>query len=196
MLMIFLEDPKRCKMELCNFIFKPNNLEIAKKVVRAFGNYWLNWDDSGCWADWSDHRLPDGYIRLIVDSENANMDEYTETCYSDAPVTSHDLTGHMMVVLDQAGAFDAPWIDTLDKESAEKDDRVAGYGTDSPKYYCFEDVGLSEIIGYLQANNSRSLSFWSDRVWVCEKDHEGNNKLEVMDLTDYAINVPFPEKAA
>ena len=184
-------------MELCNYIFKPNNLEISKKVICAFGDQWLDWDGAGCWPEWSDHRMPAGYIKLSILTENPNLEEYTEMCYSNEPVTSHDLTEHMMVVLDLAGAFDAPWVTAqYSKESAEEDDRVVGYGTDDPKYYCFQDVELADIVGYLQANNSRALSFWSDRVWASEKDQEGNKRFEVMDLIDYVINVPFPEKTA
>tara|TARA_R110000824_G_scaffold27426_19_gene93308 strand:- start:1223 stop:1777 length:555 start_codon:yes stop_codon:yes gene_type:complete len=184
-------------MELCNFVFKPNNIEIAKKVLGAFGNNWLNWDQAGCHAEWSDYGIPDGYIKLSIESESPIMDEYSEICYYDNPVTSRDLTEHMMIVLDQAGAFDAPWInDAFEEHEAKDDERIVGWGTKTPKYYCFEEVELSEIIGYLQANNSRSISFWSDRVWVREKDHEGASKFEVMNLIDYVMNAPFTKKAA
>ena len=184
-------------MQLCNFVFKPNNIEIAKKVIEAFGDQWLNWDDSCAYAEWSHHGMKNGYINLTIESEGVNTDEYTETCYHDLPVTSHDLTEHMMIVLDQAGAFDAPWLnERYDKKTAEEDSRVVGYGTDNPKYYCFEDVELSDIIAYLQANNSRSLSFWGTTVWICEKNHIGETKCTANNLIQYALNVPIFEKTA
>lgn len=183
---------------LGNFVFKPKNFEISKKVIEGFTDSWLNWDDHGIYINYStddDDRIPEGYVSLEICQDDGNLQYYTESCYSDEPITGYDLTNHMMVVLDQEGFFDASWVnDNYDKDEAAADERIVGFGTDNPKYYSFEDRELSEVISCLQENNTRSLSFWGTSVYIVEKDNKGQETAKSMPLVDYALNVSLPEK--
>jgi len=179
---------------LGNFVFKPKSLEISKKVIEGFTNEWLEWNDIGVYIEYTDYRVPKGYINLEIHSEDCNLERFTECCYLDEPVTSADLTSHMMVVLDHDGFFEAHHInDCYSKEQAEEDERIVGFGTDNPKYYSFEDRELSEIIACLQENNSRSLSFWNTNVYITEKDESGMTKSKSMPLIEYALNVSLED---
>ena len=142
-------------MEIANFVFKPKDPEIAKTVIDAFVNNWLDWAHNGFYYRWLENaELPEGYIYFSVEAES-HVEGYAEACWSDAPVLAKDLVNSMFVVLEQEGLFDAPWLNDHEPAMYESDPRSAGIGTDNPKWYSFEDVELHEIVCCLAAPDSR-----------------------------------------
>ena len=175
-------------MELTNFVFKPKNLEIAKMVIEAFANEFLGWADNGVYIAWCDRDMPQGYIKLCAESEGTATDYFSECCFSDEPVTSRHLTEHMMIALDDEGFFDAPWLtDGSQRDLESTDERAFGLETENPKWFSFEDVELSEVVAALSQNDSRIMSFYSDRVFITHKKKDGTWNSEGRPLVNHVL---------
>jgi hypothetical protein len=178
-------------MEIANFVFKPKDPEIAKTVIDAFVNNWLDWAHNGFYYRWLENaELPEGYIYFSVEAES-HVEGYAEACWSDAPVLAKDLVNSMFVVLEQEGLFDAPWLNDHEPAMYESDPRSAGIGTDNPKWYSFEDVALHEILQCLAAPDSRIAAFDCGQVYITEKDTHGRFTRERVSLIDYALKYPL-----
>ena len=67
-------------MHVGTFIFKPEQPQIAMKVIEAFTTHWLSWDECGAYA--------------------------TMSCWNPWPVTAADLADHMFITLYDQGFFE------------------------------------------------------------------------------------------
>ena len=179
-------------MILTSYVFKPKHPDIAAKILQSFVDNWLDWDECGVWL--ALQKINDGYVKLTAETENPNLEMFSETCWREDPVEGHHLTNDLMIFLDEEDFFHAPFINTLDPEEAKRDEAVAGYGTESPKYYSFHEEELSNVIFHLAQNNSRIVSFWEDdRVFIMDRGAEGERKCSHARLLDYVLNMPTPE---
>ena len=157
-------------MNAGTYIFKPKSEAIALRVIEAFGNGWLNWEESSSYMRARPVRKDvlalAGYIQIDIDCDGQTQ-ENTECCWHDAPVETHHLTADMLVVLDEEDFF-------------QPDD-------DGNKIYNFEDVELSELVVALAQNNSRIISPFDAKVWICEKDENGKLTYRTVDLINYFV---------
>lgn len=153
-------------MLIGNYIFKPQNAEIAEHVIKGFTDHWLNWDVCGAYSIMSTDRCPKGYHRLEVYVEGV-AEEFSESCWSGEPVEAADLTNHMFIVLHDQGFFD-------------EDDN-------GETIFSFEDRELAEVVVALAANNSRVISPWMDDVWIVDKDSNGATSHRRVEMLDYLL---------
>jgi len=148
------------------FIFKPEQPQIAMKVLEAFTTRWLSWDECGAYINMSNRRCPEGYYRLEIELEGV-AEEYTESCWNPVPVTAADLADHMFITLYDQGFF-------------EDDD-------DGETIFSFEDRDLAEVIIALAENNSRIISPWMDDVWIADKGSDGKCEIRRPSTLDYLL---------
>jgi hypothetical protein len=153
-------------MQAGTFIFKPENPQIAAKIIQNFTTKWLSWDECNAWSEMTSRDCPDGYYRVDIDIEGP-AEEFTELCWSQAPVTAKDLTDDMFIVLHEQGFFYNDY--------------------DGEINFSFEDRELCEVIVALAANNSRIISPWMDNVWIAEKDSEGKSTHRSVSTLNYLM---------
>ena len=171
-------------MSLSSYTFKPKHgHELAGKIIQRFCDDFLGYENEGFYLHWrtpqttpsaySDNaprQLPEGYVEFDIETENGNMEAFSETCYNDEPLSGHDLTGSFFALLG-----DDFWE-----------------GDDGEKEYHFGDRDLAEIVAALSAEDSRIVSFGCGRsAWIGEHNAEGEVKFKVVDLLDYALSVPI-----
>ncbi len=175
---------------LATYVFKPRYpKEMMGMVLESFTQYWLNWCDTGVHLHWRND-APDGYVKVDIDVDG-HMDQYSETCWSEAPVGSHDLTDSMFVLLDQTGFFDGEWL-LEDPEAWTGDERVSGLGTDKPKFYSFFERELDEVIRHMCEDGSRMMCFWSDKIFMCDIETPESFKARTVSLTEHALQMDLP----
>ena len=182
-------------MILTSYVFKPKHPEIAEKVLKSFVNNWLHWDEAGAWLVLQE--INDGYVKLTAETENPDLEMFSETCWREDPVEGHHLANDLMVFLDEEGFFNAPHIDKVfTPEEAEENKAVSGYGTENPKHYSFYEEELASVIFHLAQNNSRVVNFWEDdRVFIMDRGAEGERKCSHARLLDYVLSMPTSEDA-
>ena len=183
-------------MRFCNFIFKPKQKEITKKVVADFCEQWLGWNDAGLYWGFDNRGLPEGYVRFYGEADPYNgasdMSNATELCHNDEPVRACDLTNSMFIALDEEGFFDDSKIhEWMSYEDAQEDERVSGWDSKNPKFYSFYERELGEVIMCLAASSSRIMSFYEDSVWVADKDEAGNTQIKSIPLAEHILNMPI-----
>ena len=168
---------------ITSYIFKPKHgQELAKKVIEAFCNDFLNYADSGNYLWWRDTSrpsyltLPEGYVEFHIENDySTDPDSFSETCYSDDEVTAEQMANDMYVL--------------LNKSFWHPDDENGGL------LFNFEDRELCEVIVALADSNSRVVSFGSDRrAFVSQVSSEGVGHYKNVDLLDYALSVPIVEE--
>jgi len=183
-------------MRFCNFVFKPKQKKITEKVLKGFCEEWLGWNDAGLYWGYDERDCPEGYVRFYGEADpysgGSDMSMTNECCHSDEPVRASDLTEHMMIALDEEGFFDDPKIhEWMSYEDAQEDERVSGWDSNNPKFYSFFERELAEVVTCLTANSSRIMSFYEDRVWVVDKDEDGNTQTKSIPLAEHILNMSF-----
>ena len=91
-------------MTLVSYIFKPSHgPEIARKVITAFVNEWLLFEEHGFYLYWHERPrdLPEGYVEFSIETDQGIMENFTETCFSEEHVDSKHLTDDLFVLLGQ-----------------------------------------------------------------------------------------------
>jgi hypothetical protein len=177
---------------LATYVFKPRYpKEMIGLVLESFTQHWLNWCDSGVHLHWRND-APEGYIKIDIDIDG-HMDQYTETCWREDPVQSHDLTESMFVLLDQTGFFDVSWVDDSQLfEDLSDDERVSGLDTDKPKFYSFFERELDEVMRHMCEDGSRMVCFWSDKIFMCDVETPVFFKGRITSLTEYTLQMDLP----
>tara|TARA_R110000824_G_scaffold305010_2_gene492778 strand:- start:2 stop:568 length:567 start_codon:yes stop_codon:yes gene_type:complete len=180
---------------LATFVFKPRYpVEMTGLILESFTQHWLGWCDSGVHIYWRKD-APDGYVKFDVETEGGT-EYYSETCFREDLVESCDLTDSMFVLLDQAGFFDAEWLnENWDTEEMQEDERVSGLGTETPKFYSFFERELDEVVRHLCEDGSRMMSFWSDKVHVVDLETPKSFKAKNVSLTEHVLKMDFPSEA-
>ena len=140
-------------MSLSHFMFKPKyGIEIVDKVLSCFCNDHLRWYDYG--VDWSITPMKDreGWYELCASPnyEGASLEGFTETCFSDEPLTGRELTENMMILLVEDGIA---WNINMD------------HPENAPEY-SLEDVELTNVIAALSDEDSHVFSPWDNRCFV------------------------------
>lgn len=168
---------------LTSYIFKPKHgKELAKIVIEAFCNDFLNYADCGNYLWWRDPApgsvvpLPEGYVEFHIENDyNSDPDSFSESCYLDTEITAQQMADDMYVL--------------LNKDFWYPDHENGGL------LFNFEDRELCEVIIALADPNSRVVSFGSDRrAFVSEVNSEGVGYHKNVDLLDYALSVPIVEE--
>ena len=140
-------------MSLSHFMFKPKyGIQIVHKVLRCFVDDHLRWHDYG--VDWHIKPLKnkEGWYELEASPsyDGSVLEGFTETSFSDLPLSGKELTEDMMILLVEAGIA---W--NLNKDHPE-----------DPTEYCLEDVELTSVITALSAEDSHVFSPWDKRCYV------------------------------
>ena len=168
---------------ITSYIFKPKHgKELAKKVIEAFCNDFLNYEDCGNYLWWRDPvpaspvPLPEGYVEFHIENDyNSDPDSFSESCHFDTEITAQQMADDMYVL--------------LNKDFWYPDHENGGL------LFNFEDRELCEVIVALADPSSRVVSFGSDRrVFVSEVNSEGVGYHKHVDLLDYALSVPIVEE--
>jgi len=168
---------------LTSYIFKPKHgKELAKKVIEAFCNDFLNYEDCGNYLWWRDPvpgsvvPLPEGYVEFHIENDySSDPDSFSESCYLDTEITAQQMADDMYVL--------------LNKDFWYPDHENGGL------LFSFEDRELCEVIVALADPSSRVVSFGSDRrAFVSEVNSEGVGHHKSVDLLDYALAVPIVEE--
>ena len=119
--------------------------EIVHKVLRCFCDDYLRWYEYG--IEWSVTPLKskEGWYELSANPsyDGASLEGWSETAYSDEPLTSKELTEDMMILLVEA--------------------EVAYQQEDG---YILEDVELTNVIAALSDEDSHVFSPWNNRCFV------------------------------
>lgn len=170
--------------ELASYIFKPKHgPELAMRIIERFCNDFLNYEDEGFYLHWRSAEnahpsslrrrpLSDGYVEFIIETENGNLEAWTECCYSERELEASDLTESFFAML--PSDF---W-----------------YRIDGKPEYNFYERELADIVGALSDDDSRVVSFGNGRsAWVRGTSLE-NHKWETIDLLDYVQTVPIVEE--
>ena len=169
--------------ELASYIFKPKyGTQLAITVIERFCNDFLHWGHEGFYIHWRTAEkaikngtqkyrpLPDGWVELNVETDNGNMEAWTESCYDDRELEAGDMTDSFFAMLPQ---------DFWHKDNEGKAE------------YNFYERELCEIVAALSDDDSRVISFGSGRsVWIRGAASE-KNCFHTIDLLDYAMTVPI-----
>ena len=165
---------------ITSYIFKPKHgQELAKKVIEAFCDDFLNYADCGNYLWWRDtnqpysQSLPEGYVEFHIENDySTDPDSFSETCYSDDEITAEQMANDMYVL--------------LNKSFWNRDDENGGL------LFNFEDRELCEVVMALAEPDSRMVSFAAGRTaFVSEINAEGRGHCEHVDLLDYTLSVPI-----
>jgi hypothetical protein len=156
---------------LGTYVFKPKyDIHITQRIIDTFTQEWLGWNHSGAHIYWHDrvlhgHReLPEGYIKFDIEMECGSMEDFSETCWHEDPVSAEHLTNDLFVLLIESGFFDDGEYHFLDRE-------------------------LTEVISALSANESRLLAFWADRCLVMDIDKRGVTNTKQQDMSSLMLTV-------
>ena len=164
---------------LSSYCFKPKcGPEIAEKVIERFVNKFLSYDHEGFYLYWRKHEpsqlhrpVPEGWVEFYVDTDNGNLEAYSETCYWEEEVDGRDLTEHFFAVLGE--------------EFWHKDD-------DGETMYTMYERELFEVVQALSAENSRTIAWGGDRtVFISYEDGTGHRATKHLDMLDYAMTTPL-----
>jgi len=168
-------------MMLASYIFKPKHgIEIATKIITRFCDEFVCYQDEGFYVHWRNstfksHKLPEGYVEFWIETENGNMDAFTETCYSDGTLTAHDLTDSFFALLDDNFWEDDP---------------------EGNKLYSFYECELAEVVSAVSAENSRVISFDGGRnAWVYEKHTTTDGRYHHVDMLEHVLTQPLPDNS-
>ena len=161
---------------IVNYVFKPKHgTQLARKIIGSFVNKYLLYEEHGFYLYWREKRhvdpLPEGYVEFTIESDDGNMEYFTETCFGQGDITSGNLTDDFFAMLD-----DSFW---------EKD-------SDGNIYYSFEDRELMEVVMALAADGSRVVSTDAHTAsWVGHQEANGEWKVDRIDTTSHLLNVPL-----
>tara|TARA_R110000824_G_scaffold100088_2_gene237887 strand:- start:2370 stop:2915 length:546 start_codon:yes stop_codon:yes gene_type:complete len=165
--------------QLASYVFKPKHgVEVAKKVLERFCDDFLHYENEGFYFHWRtpDTRthgrpVPEEHVELIIETENGNLEVWSEVCYEDRELEAKDLTDSFFAVLP------SDFWHT---------------GEDGKPDYHFYERELAEVVAALSAENSRVVSFGDGRqAWIMNIDSRGKCRSHTIDLLDYAMTVPI-----
>ena len=136
-------------MSLTHLMFKPKyGIEIVRKVLSCFCDEHLRWHEYG--AEWELSPLNDkeGWLQLTASPsyDGADLQGFSESAYSDEPLTGKELTEDMMILLVEAD--------------------VAYKREEDSENYILEDVELTQVVAALSNEDSHVFSAWDNRCFV------------------------------
>jgi len=161
---------------LGSYIFKPKHgPEITQKILEAFCNDFLRWEDEGFYIWWKTSNTtpetPEGYIEFNIESEHGNLECFTECCFSEEEIETPAMVNDFFVMLG-----DDFWYDN---EEGGKD-------------YNFYERELSEVIMSLSEADTRVACFGADRTaFVGYKDRKGSCGFHRVDMLDFLMSTPL-----
>jgi hypothetical protein len=164
---------------LASYCFKPKcGPEIAEKIIEHFCDKFLSYDHEGFYLYWRKHvpsqlhrPVPEGWVEFYVDTDNGNLEAYSETCYWEEEVDGRDLTEYFFAMLGE--------------DFWHKDD-------DGDPDYTMYERELFEVVTALSADGSRTIAWGGDRTaYISYEDGTGQRAVKHLDMLDYAMTTPF-----
>ncbi len=164
---------------LASYCFKPKcGPEIAEKIIEHFCDKFLSYDHEGFYLYWRKHvpsqlhrPVPEGWVEFYVDTDNGNLEAYSETCYWEEEVDGRDLTEYFFAMLGE--------------DFWHKDDN-------GDPYYTMYERELFEVVAALSADGSRTIAWGGDRTaYISYEDGTGQRAVKHLDMLDYAMTTPF-----
>lgn len=128
--------------------------EIVQKVLNCFVSYFLSWEDNGYY--WSIDKMSNhnGWFRLSA-SPDGNTEYYTETCFTDDPISGKQLTEDMLILLTGENGC-----------AHENCDPEVSDDTD----WTLEEVDISEVLRCLSTKGTHIYAPYGDRLWMRSVD--------------------------
>ena len=164
---------------LSSYCFKPKHgPEVAKKIIEHFCDKFLSYEHEGFYLYWREHdpnikhrAVPEGWVEFYVDTDNGNLEAWSETCFWEEEVDGHDLTEHFFAMLGD---------DFWDKDE-----------NGSVNYTMYERE-LFEIVTALSVGGSRAIAWGGDRTaFISYVNEQGERGVKHMDLLSYAMTAPI-----
>ena len=155
---------------LASYCFKPKHgAAIAKKIVEHFCNKFLSYDHEGFYLHWREHdptmkyrTVPKGWLEFYVDTDNGNMDAFSEICYCEEEVDGYDMTEKFFAVLGEDFWYE--------------DD-------DGSVVYTMYERELFEVVAALSKDDSRVVAWGGDRTaYISYENKHGLRGVEHLDL--------------
>jgi hypothetical protein len=129
-----------------SYIFHPKyGHEIVMKVIACFVDEFLEWRQNG--FSWHLNKCVDhkGWVVLEAYPEDDSSQCFTETCFSEDPLTASQLADSMMVLLTE--------------------DEVAYESSNIAEGHILYEAELSAVLGALSKAGTRVYSPYGDKVW-------------------------------
>ena len=167
---------------LGSYCFKPKHgAEIAEKIIERFVDKFLNYDDEGFYLHWRRHdprrryrNVPEGWVEFYIDTENGNLEAFSETCYWEEELDAQDLTEHFFALLGE------------DFWAADDDGKPI---------ISFYERELFEVVCALASPGTRVVSFDERMAFVHEVNpDDSQGETQHIDLLDYALTVDLKKK--
>ena len=167
---------------LGSYCFKPKyGPEITEKIIERFCDKYLSYSHEGFYLYWRKHEpsqlyraVPEGWVEFYIDTDNGNLEAFTETCYWEEEVDGQDLTEYFFAMLGE--------------DFWRKDD-------DGETMYTMYERELFELVQALSAEDSRTIAWGGDRtVYVSYKDETGERAVKHLDMLDFVMTAPLDDK--
>lgn len=167
---------------LASYCFKPKHgVDVATKIIEHFCDKFLNYSHEGFYLHWRGHDqsvkhrpLPEGWVEFYIDTDNGNLEAWSEMCFWEEEVDGHDLTEKFFALLGD----DFWWEDN--------------YGV---KQYTMYERELFEVVAALCEDNSRVIAWGPDRTtYISYQNHKGERGVKHLDMLEYAMTVPLDDE--
>ena len=164
---------------LGSYCFKPKyGPEITGKIIERFCDKYLSYSHEGFYLYWRHHEpsqlhrvVPEGWLEFYIDTDNGNLEAFTETCYWEEEVDGQDLTEYFFAMLGE--------------DFWHKDD-------DGETVYTMYERELFELVQALSAEGSRTIAWGGDRTaYVSYEDDTGERAVKHIDMLDFVMTVPI-----
>jgi len=121
------------------WIFKPKfSRDIYNKVIKCFVDQYLAWAENG--IEYHYETLKDGWVCLTAWMDSGSCDYYSETSFDCDPISGHNLTEDMLILLVEAGV------------AYQQDDPNPGVDADGDYY--LEDVDITAVFAALSEKDT------------------------------------------
>ena len=167
---------------LSSYCFKPKHgPEVAKKIIEHFCNKFLGYEHEGFYLYWREHDpdmkhrpVPEGWVEFYVDTDNGNLEGWSETCFWEEEADGNDLTEHFFALLG-----DDFWY---------KDD-------DGKTVYTMYERELFDVVGALSQKDSRAIAWGGDRTaYVSYEDGTGDRAVKQVDMLGHLMTTPLDDE--
>ena len=167
---------------IASYCFKPKHgPDIAKKIIQHFCNKFLSYDHEGFYLYWREYqsemkfrKIPQGWVEFYVDTDNGNMEAWSETCFYEEELDGQDMTEHFFAMLG-----DDFWYEDDDGNTV----------------YTMYERELFEIVAALSQKDSRAIAWGGDRTaYVSYVDSKGDRGVKQVDMLSHVMTTPFDDE--
>ena len=162
---------------LGSYIFKPRyDAMLSEKIINGFLNDFCDYENAGFYTYWHNATkdLPSGYVQFSIETDNGDLEQYSEMSFEDTELTAEQLTRDMYVLLGQ--------------DFWHKDD-------DDNTIYSFEERELCEVVSCLAVPDSRVISSSGDAQYAHVREATADCGWKRVSTVDFLLNAPLENLA-